>query len=112
MSTRTRRWLLVVLALAAVAGAGSVGFLALSPDLAEAAWRCVPLGADEDAVIEALGRAGEAAFGGAESRRVLVWDYGGDLLLVEFNAEGRAARAWVHRWRDSTRRERLRTWLG
>jgi hypothetical protein len=118
MSTCGRRWLLAGLALAAGAVLGLVGFLAFGADSAEGARRRVPLGADEEAVIQALGRVGEAALGrgtgldGMESRRVLAWDYDDDLLLVEFDAEGRAVRASVHRWRDSTLWERLRAWLG
>jgi hypothetical protein len=46
MSTRGRRWLFAVLALAAVAGTGIVGFQAFSEGEWEAARRRVPLGAD------------------------------------------------------------------
>jgi hypothetical protein len=63
MSTRSRRWLFAVLALAAVAGAGIMGFLALTEDEWEAARRRVPLGADREAVEAAVGKAADGVIG-------------------------------------------------
>ena len=46
-----------------------------------------------------------------DPRFVLGWEDGEDQLLVEFDADGRAVKAGVYRWRDPTLWERCRAWL-
>jgi hypothetical protein len=71
-------------------------------DPLEALRRRVPLGADEEAVVAAVGRDPDAVIGKpgrprAPDLRVLVWFVDGGQLQVELDAEGRSARAAVHR---------------
>jgi len=75
--------------------------LAFGDDPLEAARRRVPLGADEDAVAEAMGRPADglnhkAGRGGPMAHRVLFWRHGNDTVLVEFDTNGRAVKAWAH----------------
>jgi hypothetical protein len=117
MSTRSRRWLLAVLALAAAA-LGVVAYLALRVDTAEAASLRVPLGADEDAVAAAVGRPHDGGMILKESgaterlRRGLFWEYGGDRLYVWFDEGGRAVKVGVVYGLNPTLWQRLRAWLG
>jgi hypothetical protein len=117
MSTRNRRWLLAVLALAAAA-LGVVAYLALRVDTAEAASLRVPLGADEATATAAVGRphnGGEIhkeAGAPERLRRGLFWEYGEDRLYVWFDEEGRAVKVGVVYGPDSTFWRRLRAWLG
>jgi hypothetical protein len=116
MSTRSRRWLFAVLALAVMAGAGFVGFLAFAEDEWKAARRRVPRGADREAAEAAVGRPADHIIGKAggsaeSSRRMVFWDQGKDQLGVEFDEDGRAVKADVYRW-EPTGWERFRAWLG
>src|SRR5262245_5542377 len=112
----TRRWLLASLVLAALAAcAGS--WVLRPPDPLEAARRRVPLGADMEAVEAVLGQPKYSGLSyTAESddgRRLFIWKYGEyNGLHVEFDADGRAVKAGVSRWRDPTLWERCRGWLG
>jgi hypothetical protein len=63
MSRHSRRWLLAVLALTALAVLGIVAFLVFAQDSLEAARRRVPLGADEEAVAQAVGRRADGRVG-------------------------------------------------
>jgi hypothetical protein len=67
----------------------------------EALRRRVPLGADEDAVVAAVGRPPAAVFGKpgrprAPDRRVMVWFLQSGQLQVELDEEGRSVNAVVH----------------
>jgi hypothetical protein len=116
VSTRGRRWLLAVLALALVAGVGIVAFLVFAEDELEAARRRVPRGADREAVEAAVGRPADGRTARTafpdDPRRVLIWLDGKHQLLVEFNADGRAVEAWTYHPRGPTLWERFRAWLG
>jgi hypothetical protein len=117
MSTHTRRWPVVVLVLAlALATAAAAALLPLAEDPLEAACRRVPLGADEEAVAEAVGRPpdgviGESGRTAEVTRRVLYWEQGEDQLLVEFDEGGRAVEVGTYRW-EPTRWQCFRAWLG
>jgi hypothetical protein len=121
MSRHSRRWLFAVPALAAVAGVGIVGCLALGEEEWEAARLRVPLGADREAVEAAVGRAADGVIGkagptGESTRCVVFWQRCYDepvvQLLVEFDEDGRAVSAEVAYWPGPTLWQRLRAWLG
>src|SRR5262245_836413 len=63
MSTRSRCWLVAGLTLAAAAALGVVALLGFGADELEAARRRVPLGADEEAVAQAVGRPADGRVG-------------------------------------------------
>jgi hypothetical protein len=118
MSTRDRRRLLTGLALVAVAvlALGVALCLALGEDPLKAARRRVPLGADEEAVVQAVGRRADGRVGLAGktaevTRFALFWERGDDQLNVAFDEDGRAVKADVYRL-TPTLWERFRAWLG
>jgi hypothetical protein len=91
-------------------------FLALTADPLETACRRVSLGADEEAVAQAVGRPAGGRVGPAGktadvTRFALFWERGEDQLNVVFDEDGRAVRADVYRW-EPTRWQRFRAWLG
>jgi hypothetical protein len=98
------------------------GLWALLPeDEWEAARRCVPLGADQEAVEAAVGKAADGVIGkagrtGEDTRLVAFWQRCDDepvvQLLVEFDEDGRAVSAEVAYWPGPTPWERFRAWLG
>jgi hypothetical protein len=112
MSTRRRRGLFAVLALATVAGAGTVGLLALGEDLLAAARRRVPRGADREAVEAAVGRPADGMFGNPGRAAILFWVDGDDQLTVALDGDGLSREAEVHRGYKPTLPERFRAWLG
>jgi hypothetical protein len=95
---------------------GIVGLLAFSEDPLEAARRRVPLGADEEAVAQAVGRRADGRVGLAGktaelTRFALFGERGDDRLGVQFDEDGRAVQADIGRW-TPTLWERFRAWLG
>jgi hypothetical protein len=92
-----------------------VAYLTLSVDTPEAARLRVPLGADEEAVAQAVGRPADGRVGLAGktaevTRFALFWERGDDQLNVVFDEDGRAVKAEVYRW-GPTLWERLRARL-
>ena len=113
-SPRGKRWLLACLALIVVL----VGVWALWPQTPlEAVRGRVPLGADESAVVAAVGRNPNAEVGKpgrprAPDRRILVWFGDGEHLHVELDEEGRSVSAEVIRVDGRTFWGRVRARLG
>ena len=107
-----RRAILVAVLLLAVGG----GLFLLRPDdPVEAARRRVPLGADVEAVVAAVGRPGGAVLGsdapdGQSHRRKLCWVYERGMLFVEFNDDGRAVKAEIRDWQPLPFWQRVRAW--
>jgi hypothetical protein len=103
--TKTRRrWLLTCLALLLGASAAALGWALTAKHPLEALARRVPLGVDEDAVSQFIGRPPDGVIGkvgraGVVSRRVACWDEGDDMLLgpvltkfpLSWPSRGRAA---------------------
>jgi hypothetical protein len=103
----------VAVLLLAVLGGGLL-FLWLAHDPLESARHRVPLGADEAAVIAAVGREPDDSFGrlnrsGEPTGRVLYWEDGDGYLFVDFGEDGRAATTEIRR-DDPTLWERVRAW--
>jgi hypothetical protein len=92
------------------------GMLLLLPlDPLEAARRRVPLGADEQAVVAAVGRPADGVStelgpDAGLAVRALFWRYGDDILFVDFDKDGRAVSASIHAWRALTLWDRVKAW--
>jgi hypothetical protein len=111
-----RLGLIVVAAVVTVAAGAGGALLAVGHDPLEAACRRVPLGGDEEAVAEAVGRPTDGRVGLAGktaevTRFALFWERGDDQLSVEFDEDGGAVKADTYHW-EPTRWERFRAWLG
>ena len=112
-----RRLGLIVVAVIVTVSAGAGGaLLAFGDDPLEAARRRVPLGANEEAVAQAVGRPADGRVGLAGktaevTRFALFWERGEDQLSVLFDEDGRAVQADTYRW-TPTRWQRFRAWLG
>src|SRR5262245_1258498 len=107
-----KRTAVVAAVLLAVLG----GLLYFRPwDPVEAARRRVPLRGTEGDVISALGEPPERWFGEVDAEEIpggymRFWWYGNDTLFVNFNAEGRAVRAYKVPQHDTTVLGRVRAW--
>jgi hypothetical protein len=91
-------------------------FLLVPDDPLAGARRHEPLGADEEAVAAARGRTADGVIRkvgqtGEVTRRVLLWRYDDDPLLVEFDEVGLAVQVVTGRWRDRTLWHQVRAWL-
>jgi hypothetical protein len=113
----SRRRSALVAGLGALLLAVLVGlFLWLTHDPLEAARQRVELGTDETAVTAAVGRKSDGVMGmpgrhGIASRRALIWQHGDKMLLVEFDDDDHAARAYTARWLNAPSLwDRLRAW--
>jgi hypothetical protein len=117
MAGRTPRphsWLFACLAV--IAAALAVLWALVPEDPLEAARRRVPLGADEEAVAQAVGRPADGRVGlagkTAEVTRFAPFgERGEDPLSVQFDEDGRAVQADVYRW-EPTPWQRFLAWLG